>query len=221
MPIEFRCSQCGRLLQTPDDSGGRQAKCPECGAIQPIPMASAPPDAPLASPPASSAQSPFAGTVLPEAPHDANNPFQPPQYAGGPIPSMGAEYRQYARDRLQSPAIGLIVTSVIGIGLQLLNLMFAAVGPQRFPGMNNPNMRFAPVPSPVGVGLNLLAILLAVLVIYGAIKMKNLESYTLAMTASILALIPCTSPCCCLGLPIGIWALVVLVDTNVKSAFRT
>jgi len=40
MPIEFRCEQCSKLLRTPDESAGRQAKCPECGAINTIPSAS-------------------------------------------------------------------------------------------------------------------------------------------------------------------------------------
>ena len=51
-------------------------------------------------------------------------------------------------------------------------------------------------------------------------KMKKLESYGWAMTASILALAPCISPCCLVGLPIGIWALVVLAKPEVKSAFH-
>jgi hypothetical protein len=40
------------------------------------------------------------------------------------------------------------------------------------------------------------------------------------MTASILALAPCISPCCLVGLPIGIWALVVLSKPEVKSSFH-
>jgi hypothetical protein len=40
------------------------------------------------------------------------------------------------------------------------------------------------------------------------------------MAASIIAMIPCVSPCCLLGLPIGIWALVVLMKPEVKSAFH-
>jgi len=40
MPIEFRCSQCGKLLRTGDDTAGKQAKCPSCGSIQAIPMSS-------------------------------------------------------------------------------------------------------------------------------------------------------------------------------------
>jgi hypothetical protein len=50
--------------------------------------------------------------------------------------------------------------------------------------------------------------------------MKNLQSYGLAMTASIVAMIPCISPCCILGLPFGIWALVILNRPEVKAAFR-
>ena len=41
------------------------------------------------------------------------------------------------------------------------------------------------------------------------------------MTATILAMIPCISPCCLLGLPVGIWSLVVLLDENVKASFRS
>jgi len=52
------------------------------------------------------------------------------------------------------------------------------------------------------------------------LKMKKLENYGLAMTASILAMIPCLSPCCLIGLPIGIWAVVVLSKPEVKSAFH-
>ena len=44
MPIEFHCTSCDRLLRTGDDTAGKQAKCPECGAIMLIP-ASTPPGA--------------------------------------------------------------------------------------------------------------------------------------------------------------------------------
>ena len=38
--------------------------------------------------------------------------------------------------------------------------------------------------------------------------------------ATIIAMVPCISPCCLVGLPIGIWALVVLMKPEVKAAFR-
>jgi predicted PurR-regulated permease PerM len=67
---------------------------------------------------------------------------------------------------------------------------------------------------------NVIAIAVGVVVLLGALKMKKLESREWAMTASILAMIPCISPCCIVGLPIGIWALVVLSKPEVKSAFH-
>lgn len=41
------------------------------------------------------------------------------------------------------------------------------------------------------------------------------------MAVSILSMVPCVSPCCLLGLPVGIWALVVLNTPEVKQAFRS
>ena len=43
----------------------------------------------------------------------------------------------------------------------------------------------------------------------------------LFVTASILAVIPCLSPCFILGIPFGIWALVVINQADVKEAFHS
>ena len=72
---------------------------------------------------------------------------------------------------------------------------------------------------PVGVALGIIGILVNLVILLGAVKMKKLESYGLAMAASIIAMIPC-QPCCLLGLPFGIWAVVVLSKPEVKSAFH-
>jgi hypothetical protein len=72
----------------------------------------------------------------------------------------------------------------------------------------------------IGIVSNALGILVSGLIFFGGLKMKRLESHGLAVTASILAMLPCTSPCCIIGLPLGIWALVVLSKPEVKSAFR-
>lgn len=58
-----------------------------------------------------------------------------------------------------------------------------------------------------------------VIIVLGGVKLMNLSGTGLPITGSILAMIPCTSWCCCLlGLPAGIWALVVLSRPNVKAA---
>ena len=39
MAIEFRCTQCQKLLRTQDETAGKQAKCPHCGGMVQIPSA--------------------------------------------------------------------------------------------------------------------------------------------------------------------------------------
>jgi phage FluMu protein Com len=68
MPIEFRCNQCQKLLRTGDETAGKQARCPECGQVTPVP--SAPPAAPTEGEPA--------GPAFPPGPEGApSDPFGP------------------------------------------------------------------------------------------------------------------------------------------------
>ena len=52
--------------------------------------------------------------------------------------------------------------------------------------------------------------------------MLSLRAYGLAVAASVITAIPCIScsACCGLGEGIGIWALVVLLNNDVRAAFR-
>lgn len=98
MPIEFRCDQCGKLLRTGDETAGKQAKCPSCGTVQPIPTplsSTHPPAGPQGSPPAGS---PFAAGGAPPlvpAPDAEVNPYQSPlapttlDYRPGAPPTAG------------------------------------------------------------------------------------------------------------------------------------
>ncbi len=96
MAIEFRCGQCGKLLRTGDETAGKQAKCPSCGAVQPIPTAigSGPfPQSGGGEPIAS----PFAGSTAPPFPPSASdevNPYQSPlaqpMLDYRPLPPLGS-----------------------------------------------------------------------------------------------------------------------------------
>jgi hypothetical protein len=59
-----------------------------------------------------------------------------------------------------------------------------------------------------------------VVTLIGAIQMLRWRSYGFAMTAAVLSVIPCLSGCYCVGIPFGIWSLVVLSKPEVKQAFR-
>lgn len=53
----------------------------------------------------------------------------------------------------------------------------------------------------------------------GAFHLHTHRSRKLVLTGAILCCIPCLSPCLILGIPIGIWSLVVLNLDTVKSRF--
>ncbi|MFO0596465.1 MAG: hypothetical protein U0228_14205 [Myxococcaceae bacterium] len=56
------------------------------------------------------------------------------------------------------------------------------------------------------------------LLVFGGFQMRNLKGYGLAMATAAIALLPCNG-CCCVTLPVGIWALVTLMKPEVKSQF--
>jgi hypothetical protein len=223
MPIEFRCGQCGKLLRTGDDTVGRQAQCPECGSLTGVPgpaerTGATPPLAPLgagssASSDATSGNPSGAGQEW-RGTQGSQNPYQSPvAYANLVAPAQ----------RVSAPATALIVTGILGICLQVLGIIFNLI--QMTVGVQIAHQGPEAIPVMFGTGINLVfgAIFMAigVVVVVGATKMKNLENYSLAMASAIIAVIPCISPCCLLGLPFGIWALVVLNDSSVKAAFRS
>lgn len=61
--------------------------------------------------------------------------------------------------------------------------------------------------------------LMYIVMLIGALHMRRLRNYALALTAAVLAVLPC-SGCCIVSMPCGIWALVVLLDANVRAAFE-
>jgi len=151
----------------------------------------------------------------------------PPALAAGQDDGRAAALR-----RVQAPAVALIITAI-------LNLIFGAWGLVKtvfFPPnlqqldseleqLNNPQLveffhKWMHITyGPFGIAGGLLGLVLSVLILIGAIKMHSLRSYEFSMTAAIVAMLPCVTPCCLIGLPFGIWALVVLSKPEVKSHF--
>jgi hypothetical protein len=127
-------------------------------------------------------------------------------------------------EQVSGPATGLIVTAILGFvanGLAVVWSLVAGRFQQMPPGLDPEVQRLVETLSgAVGIVSCVIGVILSALVLYGALQMKRLRSYGWAMTACILALVPCTSPCCLVGLPIGIWALVVLLKPEVKSALQ-
>jgi len=235
MPFEFRCTQCDRLLRTADGSQGKNAKCPSCGHIMQVPEAGgggldadspvsvpppppdAPQDNPFSTPAAQAPASPFTSESGPPPPADSDNPYQSPQSyseAGKQLPPGGV--LAYASARVSGPATGLIALGILGLALQAAGLAFQVFGFWIAAGkpFNAPFETAAALASG-GIGLVTSGLLL-----WGGLRMKSLRTYPLALTTSIVAVVPCFSPCCLVGIPLGIWSLVVLSDGWVKAGFE-
>ena len=134
---------------------------------------------------------------------------------------------QPPKQMVAGPAVGLIVTAGVGALMQVVGMVInlfgvgmgiagaGAQGHQEMPQWVNA------MSGGLGIFFNIIGLIMSVVVLLGALKMKQLQNYNFAMTATIIAMVPCISPCCWIGLPIGIWALVILVKPEVKAAFQT
>ena len=103
--------------------------------------------------------------------------------------------------------------------------MFPALGPALEKSLNDPQMQgmlSMSTNSGTKIAEDLFVLLISALILWGALRMLKLRSFEFAMVAAILALIPCFTPCpcCILGLPFGIWALVALRKPGVKDCFH-
>ncbi len=127
--------------------------------------------------------------------------------------------------QVSGPSIGLLVTGIIGGVFSIIVLFMSFLGTSlsslmadRFDEFDDRYVEL--YEGAAGIASSLIGILVAAFIIYAALKMKELTQYGLCMAASILAMIPCISPCCIIGLPIGIWCLIVLTKPEVKTAFH-
>lgn len=57
-------------------------------------------------------------------------------------------------------------------------------------------------------------------ILLGSINMMRRRSYGSAMAAAIVSVVPICSPCLVLGIPFGIWAIMVLRKPHVKATFQ-
>lgn len=124
--------------------------------------------------------------------------------------------------RVQGPAIGLIVTGGLGLLMSLVSFVMnlAGVG---MSGLSGDELGAAANMFAGGLGLAMamFGFLASAFVGWCGLQMKELKNRTLVTVGSVLAMIPCLSPCCLIGLPIGIWALIVMNDPAVKGSFRS
>jgi len=151
-------------------------------------------------------------------------PMQPPMQP--PMSPPPGPNRTDMLSKVKGPALAMMIIAGITFVLEILSILanllgisFMSAGDMsQFEGMEGMEWLAPLMSGTFTIVLGVFTLIGAALIFYGAMKMKDLQGYGLAMTAAILSLIPCFS-ICCIGIPFGIWALVVLLNQDVKSAF--
>jgi hypothetical protein len=224
MPISVYCQECDKSYRVKDEQAGKRVRCPN-GHILIVPAenpsVAIEPDElevewPVAPPPE------IRATSVPRG--DLNyNPYASPETESERF--GGA--RELPRVKVTAPAVALIMVAVLGLGFSVYGVIHAMIAPPPppMPANMDPDTQdflrgfqegsvgpFAAVLQAVFVGVN-------VLIIAGAIQMIRFKMWGLGLASSILAMVNFGNCCCLLGLPIGIWALVILLLSDVKEAF--
>jgi len=118
---------------------------------------------------------------------------------------------QTALSAVQGPGIGLMIVGIAN--WVIIPLAILLLVPQLFAREN-------PIGAPIFLFLFLgvIPLVLSTIVILASFKMRQLEWYGLAVIASLLAMV--VTPGNLLGLPIGVWSLVVILRPEVRQAFK-
>jgi uncharacterized BrkB/YihY/UPF0761 family membrane protein len=128
------------------------------------------------------------------------------------------------RQKLRASAIGLIIAgSLNGMTglLALLSGLFrltGIAGKETLPSDQAEKMGFM-IGTIVPYMIAFVSLVLAPVIIYGAVQMMQGKKPGLAKIAAILAIVPVTSCCFLIGIPMGIWSLVVPAKPEVKAIF--
>ncbi len=129
------------------------------------------------------------------------------------------------RNKVSAPAVALMVMAGLTIAASLLGVLFNLLGVSLGSGMLGNLSQDERIGQLFMGGLGIVRALIVIVVnlvaFVGALRMKSLQSYSLAIISAIVVAFPCCNCCCVIGTPIGIWALIVLFDSQVKAAFRS
>jgi len=128
------------------------------------------------------------------------------------------------QDHVRGPAIGLIFTGAIGILVAIANIVLEGAMMEWVrsltPEGQAPPAGMMEANSALSIAITVLSVLASAFILFGGLKMMKLESRTVVLAASIVAMIPCVG-CCVIGLPVGIWSVIVLSKPEVKAAFTS
>jgi predicted Zn finger-like uncharacterized protein len=221
MPEAVHCPSCDLQLRVPDELIGKKVKCPTCGTnFMATSRSQAAREVANVEPVAESVRHRDLDTV--EAQVSQEEPLHP-------------AYRRQALNSAKLPAIFLLVTGILGFlgsSWSLVNvLLMPPPTKEEIKAMAQALSGFGVTEASLqdsvnmtrgqtGALINSAFVFLSVLTIAGAIAMLSGRARWLGIIGSLTAMVNFQVCCCAVGLPIGIWSLVVLLNADVKNAFR-
>jgi hypothetical protein len=115
--------------------------------------------------------------------------------------------------RLRTAGIAMIVSGVLGMGLVVIAFAMAGYNVYQvgFRGL------FAQWWTLAGIGAGGL---FACLHVFAGWRLRSLRSRGLVRVLAILGMLPCVTPCCAVGIPVGGWVLYLLHDARSIKVFN-
>ncbi|MCP4778319.1 MAG: hypothetical protein GY880_29235 [Planctomycetaceae bacterium] len=108
------------------------------------------------------------------------------------MPPQGGE--AYASNKVKGPALGMLISTIIGVLIALLGLALNILGLGLMAAADQPApAEFASLMGQgiFGIAQGLIGLIGGGVIIFGCLKMMKLQSYGFAFTTAILAMIPC------------------------------
>lgn len=132
------------------------------------------------------------------------------------IPENIATNSNEVKAKVKSPAIGLVCLGIISALVSLWGLSTILLLKDKSSAIGEQMMGLF-------IMLGIAGMVMTGLIIYGGFQMMSLKSLVWSKTAAILSICSVISTGLLgllLGVPLGIWALIVLNKPEVKSAFK-
>jgi len=236
MPV-VSCPSCQAKVQIEDQDLGYDVECPYCRKIFPARPSSAPSSRRPPTEPDDTAPYAFGDEPMkPKMPrrpsgsrYDEEDDDEEDRYDNRPRRRKPKhdddDYRtdeeliDDAKDKLRWPGIFSVLAGILALCYHALDIAFILTNPQAL--NNNPFGGGGP-PPPLGLVIGIKVFVFACICtsLAASFAMMRLKSRNLVMVGMVLQIIPCAGPCCVLGAPFAIWALIAMSKPDVKEAFE-
>ena len=155
----------------------------------------------------------------------SDNPFEPPKSESSSHEHERSTSKgEYSIEgQLTTAAICLLIASAVSLLVLVLGVVSNALWLNHDAIWSEVDVEIAESQKAglfTAIGLSVVLGTLNLVTIVGSINMLQRMNYRFCVAASLIACLPCCASCYILGMPFGIWALVVLQKEEIKTLFR-